>query len=154
MKIRPDKGFLGPLKSIKSDKDLMRTVSSKHPGDFTNFTIIRGDEKLRISVTLGERPSDGNVISKTSKESESDILGIRVSSTKDNNGVKIISIDKGSPAQKNGLAVNDVILKIARNKINSVEDYDNIIKRYDDGDVIMIRIERNGNQVIRAFNIN
>jgi len=141
-------------KSIKSDKDLMRTVSSKHPGDFTNFTIIRGDEKLRISVTLGERPSDGNVISKSSKESESDILGIRVSSTKDNNGVKIISIDKGSPAQKNGLAVNDVILKIARNKINSIEDYENIIKRYDDGDVIMIRIERNGNQVIRAFNIN
>jgi len=141
-------------KSIKSDKDLMRTVSSKHPGDFTNFTIIRGDEKLRISVTLGERPSNSSVSLESSKESESDILGIRVSNTKDNSGVKIISIEKGSPAQKNGLAVNDVILKIARNKINSVEDYEHIIKRYGDGDVIMIRIQRNGNQVIRAFNIN
>ncbi len=141
-------------KSIKSDKDLMRTVSSKHPGDFTNFTIIRGDEKLRISVTLGERPSNSSVSLESSKESESDILGIRVSNTKDNSGVKIISIEKGSPAQKNGLAINDVILKIARNKINSVEDYEHIIKRYGDGDVIMIRIQRNGNQVIRAFNIN
>ena len=141
-------------KSIKSDKDLMRTVSSKHPGDFTNFTIIRGDEKLRISVTLGERPSDGHVSSKSNEESESDILGIRVSNTKDNNGVKVISIDKGSSAQKNGLAINDVILKIARNKINSVEDYENIIKEYSTGDVIMIRIQRNGNQSIRAFNIN
>ena len=142
-------------KIIKSDKDLMRTVSSKHPGDFTNFTIIREDQRLRISVTLGERPTNGEMDSNNqNQQSESDLLGIKVSNTKNGEGVKIVSIENGSSAHQNGLIVSDIILKIARNKINSVEDYENIIKQYSTGDVIMIRIQRNGNQSIRAFNIN
>ena len=140
---------------IESDKDLMRTVSSKHPGDFTNFTIVRDDKKLRISVTLGVRPSqNGNSISDENKKTDYDILGLKISDVEDGDGVKIASVEKESSAYKNGLAVNDVILKISRTKINSVEDYYNIIEQYSAGDVIMVRIERNGNQSIRAFNIN
>ena len=142
-------------KTIESDKDLMRTVSSKHPGDFTNFTIIREDQKLRISVTLGTRPLNDEVSSNDQREdAENDVLGLKVSNIKNRTGVKITSVKNGSAAYKNGLAVNDIILKIGRTPTNSIEDYEEIIDKYSVGDVIMIRIERNGNQSVRAFNIN
>ena len=38
--------------------------------------------------------------------------------------------------------------------INSIEDYDEVINKYNAGSIIMIRIERNGNPSVRAFNIN
>ena len=142
-------------KTIESDKDLMRTVSSKHPGDFTNFAIIREDQKLRISVTLGTRPSNNEVdFNNESEDVEDDILGLKISNIKNRNGVKIISVKNGSVAYKNGLAVNDIILKIGRTLINSIEDYEEVINKYSAGSIIMIRIERNGNPSVRAFNIN
>ena len=78
-------------REIEDDKDLIRAISSKHPDDYTTFTVIRGDEKLRISVTLGERPDEINLSTKNSKTESFDILGLKVSDLNNRNG-KIKSI--------------------------------------------------------------
>tara|TARA_Y100001970_G_scaffold267137_1_gene356682 strand:- start:1214 stop:2563 length:1350 start_codon:yes stop_codon:yes gene_type:complete len=141
-------------KNIDNDRALMKAISSKHPGDFTNFTIIRGDEKLRISVTLGERPGEIAATEEKNIEEQSyDILGLKVSDNKDNDGVKIIDIEEGSSAHKNGIKKGDLIKKISRKRISNMSDYENQINQFEVGDVIMLRIERNGNQGIRAFTI-
>tara|TARA_B100002052_G_scaffold121483_2_gene111824 strand:+ start:12025 stop:13374 length:1350 start_codon:yes stop_codon:yes gene_type:complete len=141
-------------KDINNDRALMKAISSKRPGDFTNFTVIRGDEKLRISVTLGKRPDEVAVDEEKNIEQQSyDILGLKVIDNKDNDGVKVIDIKEGSSAYKNGIKKNDIIKKISRKKINNLSDYENQINQFNIGDVIMLRIERNGNQGIRAFTI-
>ena len=141
-------------KDINNDRALMKAISSKRPGDFTNFTVIRGDEKLRISVTLGQRPDEVAVDEEKNIEQQSyDILGLKVIDNKDNDGVKVIDIKEGSSAYKNGIKKNDIIKKISRKKINNLSDYENQINQFNIGDVIMLRIERNGNQGIRAFTI-
>ena len=141
-------------KDINNDRALMKAISSKRPGDFTNFTVIRGDEKLRISVTLGKRPDEVAVDEEKNIEQQSyDILGLKVIDNKDNDGVKVIDIKEGSSAYKNGIKKNDIIKKISRKKINNLSDYENQINQFNVGDVIMLRIERNGNQGIRAFTI-
>ena len=141
-------------KEIENDKDLIRAVSSKHPEDYTTFTVIRGDEKLRISVVLGERPDERNLASTTNTKTNAfDIIGLKVSGLNDRDGVKIISIENGSTAQQNGLRKDDVIVKIGRISITTVEQYNKIMEEKESGDVIMLKIERNGNQTIFAFSI-
>tara|TARA_Y100000994_G_scaffold249477_1_gene261411 strand:+ start:4893 stop:6242 length:1350 start_codon:yes stop_codon:yes gene_type:complete len=141
-------------RDINNDRALMKAISSKRPGDFTNFTIIRGDEKLRISVTLGKRPNEIAADEEKNIEQQSyDILGLKVVDNKDNDGVKVIDIKEGSSAHKNGIKKDDVIKKISRKQINNSSEYENQINQFNVGDVIMLRIERNGNQGIRAFTI-
>ena len=140
-------------KEIDNDRELMKAISSKHPGDFTNFTIIRGDEKIRVSVTLGRRPDQETALKEENiKTEEYDLLGLKISESNDD-GVKVIDLKEGSSSHKNGIKKGDIIKKINRKRINSVSDYNAQIIKFNAGDVIMLRIERNGNQGIRAFTI-
>tara|TARA_B100001123_G_scaffold205326_1_gene232825 strand:- start:787 stop:2133 length:1347 start_codon:yes stop_codon:yes gene_type:complete len=140
-------------KEIENDRDLMKVVASKHPGDFTNFTVLRGDERLRVSITLGKRPDENVAASENDPSEDFDVLGLKVIDDPDRGGAKIFEVEKGSPAQKNNLKKGDIIKKINRKPIESVEIYNEIISNFEQGDVIMLRIDRNGNQGIRAFTI-
>jgi len=138
---------------IDNDRELMKAISSKHPGDFTNFTIIRGDERVRVSVTLGRRPDQETALKEENiKTEEYDVLGLKISESNDD-GVKVIDLKEGSSSHRNGIKKGDIIKKISRKRINSVSDYNAQISKFNAGDVIMLRIERNGNQGIRAFTI-
>ena len=141
-------------KEIEDEKELIKIISSKHPGDTAKFTIVRGDEKLQISVILGERPKEGDLSKTDTKSEEFDIIGLKVSNTDDGNGVKIVSIKSGSSAQSNGFRVNDIILKIGRESIASKDQYNSLISEYEKGEVVMLKIVRNGNQGVYAFTIN
>ena len=140
-------------KKIESDRDLVRVISSKHPGDYTTFTVVRGDEKLRISVVLGERPDQEDLMSMDSKSDSFDILGLKVSELNSGNGVKIVSVESASVAQQNGLRKDDIIVKVGRKAITSKDEYHSIIDAKEKGDVVMLRIERSGKQSIYAFTI-
>ena len=48
---------------------------------------------------------------------------------------------------------DDIILKIGRTFITSKDEYHDIINGKEKNNVIMLRIERNGNQSIYAFTI-
>ena len=100
------------------------------------------------------RPDENNLASKSSAKTNTfDIIGLKVSGLNDRDGVKIISIENGSTAQQNGLRKDDVIVKIGRTSITTVEQYNEIMEAKESGDVIMLKIERNGNQTIFAFSI-
>ena len=72
------------------------------------------------------------------------------------NGIikKISSIKNDSPAASNGFRVDDIILKIGRESITSKNQYESLISDYEKGDVIMLRMMRDGNQSVYAFTIN
>ena len=141
-------------REVENDKDLIRAISSKHPDDYTTFTVIRGDEKLRISVVLGKRPDENKLISKVNEESDSfDIIGVKVSEVDDRDGVIITAIENGSTAQQNGLRKDDIVIKIDRSPISSMDTYREIIESKEAGDIVMLKIERNKNQTIFAFTI-
>lgn len=143
-------------KEIENDKDLIKAISSKHPDDYTTFTVVRGNEKLRISVMLGKRPDEDNLASSsksTDKSDSFDLIGVKVSDIDDRNGIRIISVENGSNAQQNGLRKDDIIVKIGRSLIDSIDTYHEIISSKEKGDIVMLKIERNGNQIVFAFTI-
>ena len=56
-------------------------------------------------------------------------------------------------SQVENISIDDIIVKIGRVSITTVEQYNKIIEAKESGDVIMLKIERNGNQTIFAFSI-
>ena len=73
--------------------------------------------------------------------------------TSEDKGVKITDVEPGSSSYSNSIKKGDIIKKINRNPINSLDDYSETISGFEKGDVIMIRIDRAGSQGIRAFTI-
>ena len=138
-------------KPIESSNQLRNDVSSMRPGETAVFSIIRNELMQSISIILGKRPNDGNIASTYSKY---DLLGFKVQDAKDNSGVIIIDIDPESEAYENNIRKNDLINEINRTSINNTSDYNNEIKKYSSGDVIMVRIVRDGSNMYEAFKVN
>jgi len=71
-------------------------------------------------------------------------LGISIEDLENGEGVKIKSVTSGSPAEKAGLKVNDVITKFDDKKINDVADLK--WEYLEEGQTLKFTIQRNGEQ--------
>ena len=131
---------------------LRNVVSSKRPNDRVKFKIIRDGEVKIISVKLDKRPKDLDGYSFQSNRIEFDIIGLKVK--EENKKIIIADIDKQSNAFKKDIKPGDIILEVGKNKVNSMDEYNNAIKSYNSGDSIMLRIKNRDSTRFVAFTIN
>ena len=68
--------------------------------------------------------------------------------------MQIKKIDRKSNAYRSGLRNGDTILSIENKKIENKKDYKEAIKKYEKGDIIMMKKSRNDRPTFIAFNIN
>ena len=139
-------------KPIENSNQLRNDVSTLRPGETAVFSIIRNELLQSISVILGQRPNENSIGDSYKEQTRYDLLGLIIDDN-DNQGVKIIDINAKGEAYSNNIRKNDIISEINRNEINNSEDYYREIKKYSKGDVIMLRIVREGNNLYEAFEI-
>ena len=139
-------------KPIESSNQLRNDVSSLRPGETAVFSIIRNELLQSISVVLGQRPDENSIGDSYKPKDKYDLLGLIIEDI-DNEGVKIIDINSKGEAYSNNIRKNDIINEINRIEIKNSGDYNREIKKYSKGDVIMLRIIRNGNNIYEAFEI-
>ena len=139
-------------KPIENSNQLRNDVSNLRPGETAVFSIVRNELLQSISVILGQRPNENSIGDSYKEQTRYDLLGLIIDDN-DNQGVKIIDINAKGEAYSNNIRKNDIINEINRNEINNSEDYYREIKKYSKGDVIMLRIVRNGNNLYEAFEI-
>jgi len=139
-------------KPIESSNQLRNDVSSLRPGETAVFSIIRNELLQSISVVLGQRPDENSIGDSYKPKDKYDLLGLIIEDI-DNEGVKIIDINSKGEAYSNNIRKNDIINEINRIEIKNSGDYNREIKKYSKGDVIMLRIVRNGNNIYEAFEI-
>ena len=139
-------------KPIESSNQLRNDVSSLRPGETAVFSIIRNELLQSISVILGQRPDENSIGDTYKKQTKYDLLGLIIEDN-DNNGVKIIDINSDGEAYNNNIRKNDIINEINRVEIKNSSDYYKEIANYSKGNVIMLRIVRNGNNLYEAFEI-
>lgn len=137
---------------IENSNQLRNDVSSLRPGETAVFSIIRNELLQSISVILGQRPDENSIGDSYKKQTKYDLLGLLIEDN-DNNGVKIIDINSNGEAYNNNIRKNDIINEINRIEIRNSDDYYNEIKKYSKGDVIMLRIVREENNLYEAFEI-
>ena len=139
-------------KPIENSNQLRNDVSNLRPGETAVFSIVRNELLQSISVILGQRPNENSIGDSYKDQTRYDLLGLIIDDN-DNQGVKIIDINAKGEAYSNNIRKNDIINEINRNEINNSEDYYREIKKYSKGDVIMLRIVREGNNLYEAFEI-
>jgi len=140
-------------KPIGSANQLRNDVSSMRPGETAVFSIVRNELLQSIAVVLGKRPGEGTISSSYQTQNQYDILGLNVGDSSNEDGIIIIDLDIEGEAYKNNLRKNDLINEINHIIIKNASDYYNEIKKYDSGDVVMVRLIRDGNTIYEAFEI-
>ena len=147
-------------KLIEDNIDFRLRIAEHKPGDKVSLKIFRDGKIKMITVKLAERPGD-RVADVTSKK-ESKNLGISVSNLtqnrarqygfRDEEGILVVDVKQSSNAWRKGLRKGDLITSINRQAVKSVRDYDNILTKYDAGDLLLIRIKRQiGNSISQLY---
>ena len=139
-------------KPIENSNQLRNDVSNLRPGETAVFSIVRNELLQSISVILGQRPNENSIGDSYKEQTRYDLLGLIIDDN-DNQGVKIIDINAKGEAYSNNIRKNDIINEINRIEINNSEDYYREIEKYSKGDVIMLRIVREDNNLYEAFEI-
>ena len=142
---------------IASSDDLNREVGLLVAGTAIDFVVIRDGESLTLTVIMGLRPSEAELLAYRGQTPESDsgsFLGITVGPVtsiiaqhlglNSTDGVVIMNVESGSKAEQVELVEGDVILEIDHVAITSVEEWDTAVSQLSGSDAVTLTIYRNG----------
>jgi len=144
---------------IESSDDLVSTIARLGAGVDVEVELLRGGETIVVNVLLGERPSEEILayyegqVPEDGVEAESfggvavgpitpivaEHLGLNSS-----DGVVIMDVAAGSRAARAGLDEGDVVLEVNHRPIESVEDWNEIVAGFGEGDQVTLTVFRNG----------
>ena len=123
------------------------TINGKPVDNFKDDDLeMFKDKKTNIEIIAPHARMNGDhkVFSGDFIVSETNKAFLGVLTEKDEKGAKIISVTKGSSAEKSGLQKNDIITKVADTKIENGDDLYKAIGKYKPEDKVAITYLRDG----------
>lgn len=146
---------------IKNVTHLSTRVGSTDPGTKVQLKILRDGDEKTVSVTIGEYPAEEptKVAQKKSREdlgfSVSDLIPSlkRQYNIEEDEGVVVTSVIPGSNSQRAGLREGDLILKINRKSVNTVEEFYSELEDVAAGEPIALYLKRGDQKLFAAFSI-
>ncbi|MFW5875514.1 MAG: Do family serine endopeptidase [Myxococcota bacterium] len=122
--------------SVTSAGHLRNEVALKGAGAEMALEVLRGDERQRLGVTLGEAPQEGGApAAPGGSPSPPSLEGLTVAPLDQRararfgipdsvrTGVVVAEVEQGSPAMEAGIREGDVIVEVDRKPVSSVEDF-------------------------------
>ncbi len=147
---------------VKDPSDLKMKIADVQPGKKVNITVVRDGKELTLTVTAEElEPEEA----KPAPASTDKDLGFSVRELTPGlarrygyttqQGLVITQVRQDSEAARKGLAVGDIILEVNRKKVDTVEDFEKILKSVDAGQVLLllVRRERDGESIDRIVTL-
>ncbi|MFQ6678331.1 MAG: DegQ family serine endoprotease [Fidelibacterota bacterium] len=139
-------------KNITGSSRLKNVVSSSTPGKRYIVELLRDSKKKKYYITLEELPDDPLSLAKADKEFESD-LGFKVKNVNSEmrrnyrlehnvEGVVVSEIDRRSKAYSSGLRPGDVITRVGRKDVDSVELFYDLLDKETKGKTILFLVKR------------
>ncbi|WP_415716213.1 DegQ family serine endoprotease [Maridesulfovibrio sp.] len=155
---------------VDDTNDLLRTIAALPPGKSVNVEVWRKGSEKNLRIVLGER-NGKNVVAEAEKmspkaaEENLDDLGLVVRKVNRKpeaeslgldrpEGLLVIEVMQGTPAEDAAIAVGDVILEANQHNVNSIEDLQKIINT--EGKkrgLIMLLLKRQGHNIFRTVEL-
>ena len=150
---------------VEDAGDLTRKIGDLLPGEKVRVKVWRKGKARELTLVLGERNAERVAKAQSGgapEEPSEGILGLSVRPVTESEaqaleldgpaGLLVVEVADGSPAAGNGMAPGDVILEANGKPVNSVADFQAVIK----GDakekgVLMLLIKRQGRNVFRTI---
>jgi serine protease Do len=74
-------------------------------------------------------------------------LGIKIQDTEDGKGVKVLDVEKDSPAEKAGLKKDDIVTEVAGNKVSNTDEAREQLQENAEKASYNVKAKRNGNEM-------
>ena len=141
---------------VAGPNDLRLQVGTMAPGTTVHLKVLRSGENRDVTLTLGEAPSGkGQGNSAEGSAENSPLNGIQVDELTsdirqqlglgpDVKGVVVTEVPDGSPASDAGLQRGDVIEQVNRHPVNSVPEYERLVREAGTQAVVLL-VNRGGN---------
>ena len=154
-------------KPVDSPSTLTRSVAAVQPGGKVSLSLLRGNDKKDIQVTVAQRPDEeaiargetgpgdeeqGDEAGGAAKKGANDKLGIRISALtpqiaqqlgiQSDQGVLVVAVSPDGPAGSAGIRKNDIILEVNRQPVSKVEQVVGTIQKMKAGQVVVLRVAR------------
>jgi serine protease Do len=136
---------------VANYNEFRNKVAMVQPGTEIELVILRDGERKKIVAELGERPTDaGGVEGEGGKPDVVEQLGLEVQdltselskrfSYETMSGVVVSSVDRGSEADRKGIAAGMLIQEVNRNKIESVKEFNKAIDEAGEEDKVLLLV--------------
>jgi serine protease Do len=146
-------------KEVKAAADLQMEIANSNPGDEIDVTIFRNRDKQKVRIKVSEAPDAAK--EQAVADSKSLNLGMvlvkntpalaREYELKTAKGLVVENVDRSGVAAENGLKPGDVILAVNRSEIDSVEQFKRMLGSRRSGSMVLLLINRNGDEVYVRF---
>ena len=131
---------------------LRNRVAGTDPGTKAELTIVRDGKTRTLPVTVGELPETGQRLSAKSDDgAQPGRFGIAVEPLTDRaahglgvepgQGVLIESVENDSPAEEAGIHPGDLIVEVNRERITSVEEFNNAMRKTGSKVLLLIKVK-------------
>jgi serine protease Do len=135
-------------KKIESYDSFRNDIAMFAPGSSARFLVMRDGQTRRITVVLGERPTEVARGSSMEQPRSQEVLGLQVQTvTKDlaeqfgyplGEGVIVTGVAPGSPAAETGIEPGDLIQSVNRQTVNSVDEFEKAVNETKDNKVLLL----------------
>ena len=129
-------------KTVRRIPDFVCGMTGAESGDKVSLTVLRAGKRLDRSLKLTVRPKpDGNKLSRkffglTLRKIDRELAGELSLAT--SRGLVVVGIEAGSPAQKLGIDLKDVIFQIERFYVTDLDALGVVLEDVKPGDTIRI----------------
>lgn len=119
-------------KKLDSVRDLQFSIMKTKPGTEVILTVIREGRKMELRVKIGELPEK---VSGKKPRYEGENLGLSLRDLTPGEkarlgveGVLVVGVVPGSPADHSGLRPGDIIMRVNNRKIDSVGEFQRVLE--------------------------
>jgi membrane-associated protease RseP (regulator of RpoE activity) len=147
-------------KTTKKTEDLLEQLSKKKPEDEVGLEVMRGRERIDITVILGNRSKREITIGNPLKGfrfpgfAHGAYLGVEVQSmdqhlaeyfdVDEDEGILVTSVEEDSPAEQAEIHSGDVLIALDGEEITDTESITDILSEYEEGDEVELEYVRKG----------
>jgi serine protease Do len=124
--------------SVKSRDAFRNKIAMLEPGTQVQLVVWRDGKRKTINVKLGKRPSTEELAGELPEKTQEE-LGFSVQDLtdavierygyEDQTGVIVTEVDRGSQAQRNGIAPGMLIKEVNRQKVRNTREFNDAIKK-------------------------
>jgi len=115
-------------KRIDDSRELANAIGLKGSGEIVDIEYVRGGETTKVQATLGQR----TITQSSGSDMHPGLQGARfaTSSATATGGVDVIEVEPGSAAAQRGLRAGDVIVKVNRQPVETLQQLQEIADAY------------------------
>lgn len=155
---------------LKDVNHLRHIVARTRVNEEIQIKVLRDGEEKTLTIKVGERPSDellargGAPVPQKSLEQLDNVLaGFSVEALTEErkkqlnlpemvSGVVVSQVKQGSAAEAAGLQQGDLIQEVNREVIKNLSDYENIASKIEKEELVVLLLNRRGNNLFVAIN--